>query len=152
MIVYRLAKSKHGKDLSGVGSILVEGRWHLAGALPVLYTASNRSLAILEVLAHLPSPTVKPPKLTLLEIQIPGTTVVVIRDTTLPKGWESRNYQRAVQVWGTKWLKANTSLAISVPSAISGDRNVLINPLHPDFRKVKVVRSEPDFLVDERLI
>ena len=152
MIVYRLTKSKHGQDLSGLGSTLVEGRWHRPAALPVLYTASNRSLAILEVLAHLPSPVVKPPRLTMLEIFVPDTSVKTIRDSTLPKGWPSRSYQLEVQEWGTEWLRLGESLAISVPSVISRDRNILVNPTHRDFHKVRVVKAESDFLVDERLI
>jgi RES domain-containing protein len=152
MTVYRIVKSKHAGDLSGKGSLLVEGRWHLANTLPVLYTASNRSLAILEVLAHLPSPIIKPPRLSLLDIFIPDKEITVIKESDLPKGWKAKIYQRVAQQWGTDWLQSKRSLAIAVPSAISLDHNVLINPLHEGFDKVKITGEEKDFMVDDRLI
>ncbi len=152
MIVYRLQKAKHGADISGKGSTLTGGRWNLLGSNPILYTASNKSLAILEVLAHLPSPQTVAPKLILLDIFLPDKDIVQIEEKTLPVGWRLRGYQRIVQEWGTNWLRSNSSLAISVPSYISMDFNVLINPNHTRFNKVIVVHEQPNFTIDKRLL
>ena len=152
MIVYRLQKAKHGRDISGIGSTFVEGRWHLTGSLPLLYTASSRSLSILEALAHLPNSLRHVPKLTMLEISIPDTAIVDIPVASLPTGWRNREYQVDVQQWGMNWLRSKSSLAIKVPSYISLDSNVLVNPLHDDFKKVKLIEEYPGFLIDDRLL
>ena len=152
MIVHRIQKLKYGSDISGKGSTLTGGRWHLPGSLPILYTTSNKSLAILEVLAHLPAPSITPPRFVLLDIFIPDKKVVQIAEKNLPVGWRLRGYQKTVQGWGTDWLRSRTSLAISVPSVISRDYNILINPLHKDFSQVNVQRELRDFIVDDRLI
>ena len=152
MIVHRIQKLKYGSDISGKGSTLVGGRWHLPGSLPVLYTTSNRSLAILEVLAHLPAPSIVPPKLILLEVFVPDKNVLKIDERDLPTGWKLRGYHRTVQEWGMDWLRSRRSLAISVPSVISMDFNILINPLHTDFSRVHVNREFRGFIIDDRLI
>lgn len=54
MIVFRIAPRKHNKTnnaLSGAGGLFAEGRWHFQGA-PIVYTASSRSLAMLERLVN----------------------------------------------------------------------------------------------------
>lgn len=151
MIVYRIQKSKYGADISGIGATLASGRWNLSGGQPMLYTASSRSLAILEQLAHLPS-IIKPPKLALLNISIPDDSIVVVDESDLPYGWKEMPYKPEVQQWGMDWLKVNSSLAISVPSSISLDQNILVNPSHPRFREVEVQSSVNDFLIDGRLL
>ena len=150
MIVFRIQKAKYQKDLSGIGSTLVAGRWNLAGGQPMLYTSSGRSLAILEILAHLNG--VKPPALVLLTISIPDNAVTIVKESALPKNWNKKGYFPEVQEWGMTWLKSNSSLAVSVPSIISKEPNVLINPGHPRFKEVKIQKIEDDFFIDDRLL
>lgn len=152
MIVYRIQKEKYGDNIQGLGSSFAAGRWHLAGGLSMLYTASNSSLAILEVLAHLPPPHITPPRLILLEIEIPEIHVIQIPDIQLPANWNTKGYYKSVQDWGTDWLQAKRSLAISVPSVLSKDRNILINPNHSDFNLVVVARAHHNFMLDNRLL
>ena len=152
MIVYRLQKAKHGRDISGIGSTFVEGRWHLPESLPLLYTASSRSLSILEALAHLPNSLRNIPKLTMLEIFIPDDAIVDTPAGSLPSGWRNKDYQVDVQEWGMNWLRSKSSLAIKVPSYISLDSNVLVNPLHFDFNRVNLIQEYTDFLIDDRLL
>ena len=150
MTVFRIQKAKYRKDLSGIGSTLVSGRWHLAGGQPMLYTSSGRSLAILEILAHLNG--VKPPALVLLTISIPDSAVLTVKENALPPNWDKKGYFPEVQEWGMAWLKSNSSLAISVPSIISKDPNILINPTHSRFKEVKIQKTQDDFLTDDRLL
>jgi RES domain-containing protein len=152
MIVHRIQKPKYGNDISGKGSTLAGGRWHPPGSLPVLYTASNRSLAILEVLVHLPAPLIVLPKLILLDVFVPDKKVLQIDEGDLPASWKLRGYHKTVQEWGMEWLRSRRSLAISVPSVISTDFTVLINPLHADFSHVHVHRELRGFIIDDRLI
>lgn len=150
MLLYRIQKAKYATDISGFGSTLVSGRWHKAGTSPVVYTSGNISLAILESVVHLP-PSVKPPDLLLLTLEIPDTAVVTIPPDELPENWNKKGYYDNVQHWGTAWLQSATSLAIRVPSVISPDYNILINPSHPDFNAVTIAESGP-ITFDERLI
>lgn len=150
MRVYRIQKAKYAIDISGYGSTLVSGRWHLAGKSPILYTSTNISLAILECVVHLTS-SIKPPELLLLTLEIPDPGIATIAEADLPDNWNKKGYYDNVQQWGTDWLQSFTSLAIKVPSVTSPDYNILINPNHPDFRSIKVVNSRP-ITLDDRLI
>jgi RES domain-containing protein len=150
MRAYRIQKAKHKNDISGFGSTLVAGRWHQAGKIPMLYTSSNVSLAILECLVHLP-PGVKPPDLLLLTLEIPNDGMAAIPNTDFPENWNKKGYYENVQRWGTAWLESRTSLAISVPSVISSDDNILINPTHPAFTSI-VVLDTTSVTLDDRLI
>ena len=47
MLVFRLGKTQYKNDLTGIGAKLFGGRWNNPGTA-CLYTAENRSLALLE--------------------------------------------------------------------------------------------------------
>jgi RES domain-containing protein len=119
--------------------------------MPILYTASSRSLAILETLAHLTN-GIKPPRLVLLKIYLPDEEVKKIETNDLPLNWNKKGYYPDVQEYGMEWLESRSSLAISVPSVISKDPIILVNPQHPGFAKVKVTSFEESFLIDDRLL
>ena len=52
---------------------------------------------------------------------------------------------------GTEFLKNNANLVLKVPSAIiDEEHNLLINPYHVDFKKIKIKKSD-EFIFDERL-
>ena len=150
MLVYRIQKAKYAGDINGFGSALVSGRWHQAGKLPILYTSSNLSLAILECLIHLPT-VVKPPDLVMLTLDFPDSGITKIETKDLPESLDKKGYFDDVQRWGTKWLQSLSSLAIVVPSVTSPDYNILVNPGHPDFDSVKIISSTP-ITLDDRLI
>jgi len=150
MTVFRIQKAKYRDDLSGIGSTFMPGRWNLAGGQPMLYISSSTSLAILEMLAHLSG--VKPPALVLLNIYVPDDAITSVKQSDLPPNWNKKGYFSDVQEWGMAWLKSSSSLAISIPSVISKEPNILINPHHPRFNEIKVLSMEDDFLIDDRLL
>ena len=51
MVVYRIAKKRYLSDLSATGARLYGGRWNRAG-VPMIYSSSHLSLAVLELLAN----------------------------------------------------------------------------------------------------
>jgi RES domain-containing protein len=45
---------------------------------------------------------------------------------------------------GDNWIRSGETAALFVPSAaIPGEWNVLLNPAHPDFRRVKIQKPRP---------
>ncbi len=150
MIVYRLANQKYSKDLSGAVAGITGGRWNFKGT-KLLYTADSRALCMAEIAVHTPV-GVMPKDYYLISIEIPDfSSMKQIETEMLPKGWRKFPYSKTTQELGENLINSNEYLYIKVPSAVvQGDYNILINPLHADFDKVKIIKTEK-FNFDERL-
>ena len=150
MIVYRLANKKHAEDLSGIGAEITGGRWNFKGTR-ILYTADSRALCLAEIAVHTPI-GVMPKDYFLITIEIPDSTPTIqIEVESLSKDWRKFPYSKTTQDFGDNIITQNEYLLIKVPSAVvQGDYNILINPLHPDFGKIRITRKEK-FDFDERL-
>jgi RES domain-containing protein len=150
MIVYRLTRSKFKNDLSGKGAEIAGGRWNSIGT-PVLYTGESRALCLLEIAVHTPL-NIVPVDYLMITIEIPDSAKIreiLVKD--LPPHWRSFPEMQFTQKLGDKFFHEGKYLALRVPSAVvSGDHNILVNPLHADFRNVKVVSTEV-YGFDERL-
>lgn len=150
MKVYRIAKKAYIKDLSGEGARLYGGRWNKKGTA-MLYTASNRSLATVEFLVHLPM-SLMSNDITIVELNLPTyLKYQTIHAKNLSKDWYSypASYQQAEI--GDKWVAENKSLILKIPSAVvQGEYNVLINPNHSLFNKITISKIEP-LKIDKRL-
>lgn len=150
MIVYRISNCNYAGDLTGTGARLYGGRWNSEGK-SMLYTASTRALAVLEVLVHL-NPLIVPDNFCLVEIEVPEDSIYTLNPNLLPANWRSVSPQTALRNLGDAFLKQQTSLLMKVPSSIvPAEYNYLLNPLHPDAVKARVVNRE-SFSFDERLI
>jgi RES domain-containing protein len=148
MIIYRICNKAYSDDLSGTGAKLFGGRWNSKG-LPMLYTAEHISLAVLEMLVHTQFQDFKQ-ALCLLHISIPDAIAVKeIKISKLKKEWiEDNSYTKYM---GNEFIKSSSNLILKVPSAVvHAEHNFLINPLHADFKKVKIVETI-DFRTDKRL-
>jgi RES domain-containing protein len=148
MIVYRFASEQYKEDISGNGAAIFGGRWNSKGR-PVLYSSNHISLSVLELLVHNRNYTsYKDPYL--ISISIPeNITAVVTTAEKLSGDWYSRT--EYTQWIGDQFLHENNSLLLQVPSSIiHNENNFLINPLHKDFKKVKIVDSVL-FELDKRL-
>ncbi|MEO6729732.1 MAG: RES family NAD+ phosphorylase [Ferruginibacter sp.] len=148
MIVYRLTSGEYMNDLSGTGAKLYGGRWNSIG-LPVLYTTQHISLAVLEILVHIKSYR-RPLNYHLISIDIPESAAIAsIEHQKLKNNW--KDDVAYAQFIGNEFLTAATSAVLKVPSAIIEDENnFLINPAHPEARKIKI-RSSKIFEFDKRL-
>lgn len=149
MRVWRLARSVY-PALDGEGARLYGGRWNAPGT-PVVYTARSLSLAALELLVHL-NPDRLPEDLMAYAIDIPdGLKVHRIDVEDLPDGWDRRAEDAELRRLGQAWAGAEEAAVLDVPSAvIPEERNVLINPRHPDASEVTIARERP-FSFDPRL-
>jgi RES domain-containing protein len=150
MIVYRLAKKKFCRDLSGKGAEVAGGRWNSKG-VAMLYTSQSRALCLAEIAVNLPIGII-PIDYYLIEIEIPETAAIFeIETSKLEKGWNSFPYSWETQQVGDNFIAEGKHLVLKVPSAVvQGDSNYLINPRHPEFHKVKIYNTEL-FSFDERL-
>lgn len=148
MIVYRITNSLFKDDISGNGAKIKGARWNLRGS-SMLYTAENISLCILELLVHIGLQDIQN-FYHLLAIAIPDVaSITEISIAKLKPNWlEDEDYTAFM---GTEFLKDNTILVLKVPSAIIGEEhNLLINPYHADFKKIKIKKSK-EFIFDQRL-
>jgi RES domain-containing protein len=152
--VWRIATDAPGytaDDLSGAGAKLSGGRWNRPGNA-MLYCASNISLAVLETFVHLKAGGL-PLNRYLVELMIPDPLWErATRLATPPVGWDAIPAGKVSLDEGDRWLKANRSAVLLVPSVIvHEEQNVLINPLHPDARKI-TARKVRKWLYDPRIM
>lgn len=148
-MVYRVARAKHARDLSGIGARLTGGRWNTKDT-GVIYTSESRSLAAMEYLVHV-SLTDIPAETKIVSIGIPDTNIPKkIDPSDLPKDWRKNPAPFLLAGIGTKWVLSMKSLLLRVPSAvIMNEFNILINPTHHDIQSVNIVKVE-SFVYDER--
>ena len=149
MILYRLGSCNYIKDLSGSGSRLYGGRWNSIGK-PMVYLASSRSLAVLEVLVHVQTATL-PSNFCIAELEVQSQTVFEVSPQILPADWQDPSPPQFLQELGDLFLTKKDFLLMKVPSVIVPQEfNYLLNPLHPSASTIKVIQSEP-FVFDNRL-
>jgi RES domain-containing protein len=146
------AKRPGWNPLDGQGGVFASARWHHAGT-PVLYAAPNPSLAMLEVLVHIDSTQFG--ERSAIELDAPRKSIEVLtleHFFQLVRDAPSTDTQRLTRDYGTQWLHENRSLLLSVPSLIMPfERNCLINPNHPEVKRIRVLRTERVRL-DARLV
>jgi RES domain-containing protein len=148
MIVYRISNTHYSNDISGIGAKKSGARWNSKGTA-ILYAAEYISLAVLEMLVntHFKDYSIE---LDLLFIQLPDEVIISeIKLAKLKPGWkEDYSYTKFI---GDEFSKQKKSLILKVPSSIiNEEHNFLVNPLHPDFKKVKIIKTKT-FWPDERL-
>ena len=147
MQLYRLARRKYAQALDGQGAALYGGRWNSIGH-PVVYTAEHRSLAVLEYRVNNPLPVAD---LLIVTLEVPDGSQQSLSLEELPEGWSRYAYENLCAPLGDEWLREQETLILRVPSAVvAQENNVLINPLHPQMNRVKVVDALP-FMIDERM-
>jgi RES domain-containing protein len=147
--VWRLCKRRHAA-LDGEGARLAGGRWNSRGTA-VVYASETLSLAVLELLVHC-DPALLPDDLVAIAIEVPdGLSARRIEAAALPRTWRRFPAPESLVRLGDAWAKDRTSAVLSVPSAVvPGERNFLLNPAHPDFRRIRAGRPER-FALDARL-
>jgi len=149
---WRLVRQEHGSKeaaFSGEGARRFGGRWNSPG-IAVVYTSANLSLAALETLAHADRRRFERDYLT-FRLHLPEDEVLLLDEAALPADWQERPVSQAARRIGDAWVKAQASVALSVPSVIVPvERNLLLNPAHPHFAKV-VIDTPLPFRFDGRL-
>jgi RES domain-containing protein len=150
MIVYRLSKRAYVDDLSGKGAAIAGGRWN-SKERKVLYTSESRALCMAEIAVHTPLGII-PTDYYLSSVFIPDDIEVYrVNPERLPKNWKEYPPIQVTKKIGDNFLISNNYLVMKVPSAVvQGDWNYFVNPEHPRFSEVKVMRKEK-FDFDKRM-
>lgn len=148
MKLFRLACKKHAKALDGLGAKLYPGRWNSLD-VPMIYCADSIQQCMLEVLVHLEE---SPDDYYSVELIVPDDVGIAQPDPKkLPKEWRSRDYNTPTRAVGDSFIEGADHLLMRVPSAIvPGGFNYLMNPMHPDIKRVKVGKVK-SFKFDQRL-
>ena len=134
---------------SGEGARLSGGRWNTMGTA-VVYTSNSLSLAQLEVLVHAHKRRLLL-RWAVCELDIPDEIVTSVDVSLLSQDWTNPRVWSETQQIGDRWARKNTSAVLRVPSAVSQvEFNFLLNPLHKDFRRIKIGPFRP-FTFDSRL-
>lgn len=150
MIVFRLSKIRYANDLTGRGAEKAGGRWNSKGTA-ILYTGETRALCTTEIAVHTPLGNI-PLDFVIIALEIPNSlTIHELTPNELPTDWKLIPHSHSTQEIGDSFVEDNKYVALKVPSAVvQGEYNYLLNPLHKDFRKIKIKLIEP-FDFDERL-
>jgi RES domain-containing protein len=142
MRLWRICRETHAAGaFSGEGARLYGGRWNSQG-VRMVYTSPSLALAAIETFVHL-EPNLRPDDLVFIEAAVPDDIVTERLDLkSLPRKWHELR-DESLRPFGDRWIRAGKTMALYVPSAaIRGEWNVLLNPAHSDFRKLKI--EKPD--------
>ena len=149
LTAYRIG-DPHGEFpiFDAAGSRLFPGRWNLPET-PVIYAGEHYSTALLEKLVHAAIGKL-PPNQHFIGITLPrGLSYEVVTKDSLP-GWDDRS-MTAARRFGAAWARERRSAILLVPSIVARmERNVVINPVHPEFGLIETTLHEPVWW-DERL-
>ncbi|HEX4585672.1 MAG TPA: RES domain-containing protein [Burkholderiaceae bacterium] len=149
LTVYRIVKARHGRAaLSGEGARLAGGRWNRPGEAAV-YASSSLALVVIETFIHLGQEGLHI-KFVHFGIAIPDS-VAIERCRRPPRNWRAEPPGSESMRYGSSWLRAGRTAVLEVPSAIVPlEKNYVLNPGHPDFRRIRLGRAAP-FVFDPRI-
>lgn len=114
----------------------------------MIYACSVSSLNFLEMLSIKgPVVTQSKWKLVIFEVKDP---IPELEIEGLPENWKNRPYPRSTQEFGSAWAKSMLSPFLKIPSCriplgnFSLEHNLLINPLHREFKEKITLIEEWD--------
>ncbi|WP_247215208.1 RES family NAD+ phosphorylase [Synechococcus sp. C9] len=152
MQIWRITKTKYATSaFTGEGARQFGGRWNSQG-IAVVYGSSSLSLAALEMFVHMEISDANYLSLVAISATIPETVEKTeITATMLPDNWRSFPAPSSLARLGDNWVRSNATVALIVPSVIiPQEKNILLNPNHPDFSQIQVHEAQP-FSFDSRM-
>ena len=135
---------------SGHGARRFGGRWNSPG-VTVVYLSEHQSLAALEIFVHTRPLAPREKHLAYL-VEWDETLMERLVAKKLPPDWRGSPPGPATMQLGDAWMKVQRSVVLAVPSAIiPAETNFLLNPAHPDFRRVHI-HKPVEFTFDPRML
>ena len=149
MRVWRITRQVHiVGPLSGEGAARSGSRWNSKG-VRIAYTSTSRPLAVLEMLVHVTRDSV-PDDIVLVPVDVPPGLIEEMEHP--PRHWNDVPESDPARHAGDRWVHEQNSVALLVPSVVMpAEKNLLLNPLHPEFAKVKIHPPETH-PIDRRLL
>lgn len=149
---WRLDKAKRSRieSFSGDGAMIAGGRWNHPG-IRAVYASAGLALAALEKFVHTQE---EGRRMALVSYRIGIPSSVPIdrpRLDQLPRNWRAQSAPAETRDFGTTWLRRRAKAVLLVPSAlVPAECNLMLNPEHPDFAKIKILSRE-FFAFDPRM-
>jgi len=142
---------KYANDaFNGEGARRYGGRWNHRG-ISMVYTSGSIALAALELLVHLEEYKLLKTFIC-IPVEFDASLCVRIERFKLPSDWTSDPAPSSTKTIGSEWIKQSLSVILIVPSVVVPlEYNYLINPSHPDFKKLSIGKPR-EFQYDPRLI
>ena len=146
---WRLTKTKLLTGAwDGEGAKKSGGRWNSVG-IAVVYTSGTLSLALVEVLVHLPSGIL--PAYSAVRVDFDESMVAAVDPVDLPPNWRDHPPPPETKAIGDQWVSEGSSLVLRVPSVVvPNEFNYVLNPSHPAFTDISIGDPIP-FPFDPRL-
>lgn len=142
--VYRVLRKKYARaPFDGEGAYRYGGRWSSPG-IRLSYTSEHQSLALLEYFVHLDKDD-PPADLILAMAEVPddlGRETVAIKQ--LPANWRAPVAPLELARVGDEFVRRGEHCLALVPSVLTPDeKNCLLNPVHPEFKRIVIQESVP---------
>lgn len=149
LTVYRIVKARHARSaFDGEGARVAGGRWNRPGEAMV-YTSASLALAAIENFVHLGEDGLHI-RFVYFKAAIPAD-LTIQRRVRLPPNWRAEPPEEPSMRYGSAWLRTGRTAVLQVPSAIvPSEKNYLLNPRHPDFRRIRIGKPLP-FVFDPRM-
>ena len=108
----------------------------------MVYASASLALAAIETFVNL-EPNFQPKDLVSIEGEVPDAIEIRRLDLkSLPAFWHATR-DESLHHFGDEWIRASRTVALYVPSAaVPGEWNILLNPSHADFSKIKFRKPE----------
>lgn len=147
MLVYRIVHRKWSQSLYASG---LEGRWNKAGC-KVIYAAESIALAFLGKMVRRQGIGFNQ-EFKIMFIEVPDSLQIAqIHTNDLKEGWRDIHDYTICQQTGNRWYEEGKAPLLKAPSAVLPQAyNFVINTLHPDYQKIKLIQTT-DLIPDERI-
>ena len=143
-------ESEAHEAFSGEGSRRYGGRWNSPN-VRVVYVSEHQSTAALEVFIH-NRPFSPNEKYKAFHLHWPDRLTEIFPTKKLPPDWRFSPPSRSTMEIGDCWVRERRSAVLAIPSVISpADTNFLLNPDHPDFKRIRITKPI-DYDFDVRLL
>jgi RES domain-containing protein len=148
---WRIVRASREKTaFTGEGPWRYGGRWNSPG-VRVVYVSEHQSTAAFEVFANR-VPFVLDEEYKAFRLEWPDNLIENFPIKKLPAKWRISPPPVETMEIGDHWVKQGRSAVLALPSVISpADTNFLLNPEHPDFKRIRI-HSSIDFEFDPRLL
>lgn len=142
--VYRILRQPYARAaFDGEGAFRYGGRWSSPG-IRLCYASEHQSLAMLEYFVHVDKDD-PPGDLVLAVAEVSDDcSRDRVEPESLPPSWRDSAAPPELARFGDEFARRGKACLLLVPSVLArSENNCLINPAHPDFKKIVVRATEP---------